>query len=155
MTPPSTDPLEEVHGEVLVLFHFQDIPVPRNTLGKVDWYLSGAVSRVSVDGKFTGALGTAAIFHPAGKFQVDKILVLGLGPRPQVDIAVLKAAARHLRSMADDLHARDIRIVLPELPHVPPHDAIDIFSGSLRTPGESSYHPPAVTFLSFGNEDHT
>lgn len=155
MIPPSTGHGEEFSGDVTVLFHFQDIPVPRNTLGKVDWYLSGAISRVSVDGKFTRALGTAAIFHPAGKFQVEKILVVGLGPRVQVDSSVLKVAARELRGMVDRLHARNIQIVPPHLPHITQQEAIDHLSATLRWPGESSADAPTFTFLTNTNEDCT
>ncbi|MFQ5658350.1 MAG: M17 family peptidase N-terminal domain-containing protein [Candidatus Methylomirabilales bacterium] len=142
-----TGHVEELSGDLMVLFHFQDVPVPRNTLGTVDWYLSGAISRVSVDGKFTGARGTAALFHPESKFQVGKILVLGLGPRTQVDPSVLKAAARQLRSMVDGLHVQDIRIVPPDLPQIPPQEAIDHLSSTLRWPGESPDDAPTFTFL--------
>ncbi|MEE9180977.1 MAG: M17 family peptidase N-terminal domain-containing protein [candidate division NC10 bacterium] len=155
MTPPPTDPLEEVTGEVMVLFHYQDVPVPRKTLGKVDWYLSGAVSRVAVDGKFTGALGTAALFHPAGKFQVEKILVLGLGARAKVGRPTLQAAATHLRSLLDNLHARDIRIVVPDSPHTLIQEVLDVFAATLCSPGERPNDPPTVTFLAYEHEDHT
>ncbi|MFQ5882708.1 MAG: M17 family peptidase N-terminal domain-containing protein [Candidatus Methylomirabilales bacterium] len=147
MTPPLKDPLEEVPGEVLVLFHFQDVPVPKHSLGKVDWYLSGAVSRVSVDGRFTGALDTAALFHPSGKFQVEKILVLGLGPRAEVNLPVLQAAASSLRSRVDDLRVRDIRIALPQLERISSEEAMGLFSATLRKPGEKFRDPPTFTFL--------
>ena len=152
MTPPPVDPVEEIRGEVLVLFHYEDVPVPRHTLGKVDWYLAGAVSRVAMDGKFTGDLGSAALFHPSGKFQVEKILVLGLGPRAAVKTSTLQAAARHLRSLLHDLHARDIRIVLPDSPDTRAQEVIDLFSATLRTLGEQSAAPPTITFLAYEDE---
>lgn len=149
MTPPSVDPVEEVRGEVLVLFHYEDVPVPRHTLGKVDWYLAGAVSRLAVDGKFTGGLGSAALFHPSGKFQVEKILVLGLGPRAGVSASILQSTARHLRSLLHDLHARDVRIVLPDSPDTKTQDMIDLFSITLQSLGEQSAAPPTITFLAY------
>ncbi|MGH7371510.1 MAG: M17 family peptidase N-terminal domain-containing protein [Candidatus Methylomirabilales bacterium] len=151
MTPPPVDPVEEVRGEVLVLFHYEDIPVPRHTLGKVDWYLAGAVSRLAVDGKFTGGVGSVALFHPSGKFQVEKILVLGLGPRAGVNPSTLQSAARHLQSLLHDLHARDVRIVVPDSPDTRVHEVIDLFSATLRTLGESAA-PPTITFLAYEDE---
>lgn len=147
MTPPPLDPVEEIRGEVLVLFHCQDVPVPRHTLGKVDWYLAGAVSRLTADGKFTGGLGSAALFHPSGKFQVEKILVLGLGARTGVNASTLHSAARHLQSLLHDLHARDVRIVVPDSPDTGAQEVIDLFSAALRTPGEQSAASPKITFL--------
>jgi hypothetical protein len=155
MTHASPDPLEEVTGEALVLFHFQDVPVPRHTLGKVDWYLSGAVSRVAVDGKFTGALGSTALFHPQGKFRVEKIVILGLGPRGEVDAQTLQAVAKHLRRLLQDLRVRDARIVLPDWPCMPMEEAIALFSATLQAPEEPSVDPPRITFLANTDNTHT
>lgn len=157
MILPPPDPLEEVRGDVLVLFHYENVPVPRNALGKVDWYLAGAVSRVAVDAKFTGALGSAALFPPAGKFQVEKILVLGLGPRAKVNASTLQSAARHLRSLLHDLHARDVRIVLPDPPHTRARaqEAADLFAATLRTLDEQAPDPPTITFLAYASEERS
>jgi hypothetical protein len=152
MIPTPADPVEEIRGDVLVLFHYQDVPVPRSTLGTVDWYLAGAVSRVALDGKFTGELGRAALFHPCGKFHVEKILVLGLGPRAAVNASTLRAAARHLQTLLHDLQARDVRIVLPDAPTTRPQEVIDLFSAALRTGGEHSAAPPTIAFLAEENE---
>lgn len=151
MTLQHSVPVEEVTGDLLVLFHFEDVPVPKHTLGKVDWYLSGAISRLAVEGKFTGAVGSAALLHPSGKFQVEKILVLGLGPSARVDFPALQATATHLRSLLDNLHVRSVHIALPGLPHIPIREAIDLLSGTLRRPGEGSVVPDVISFLAAGN----
>jgi len=148
MTQPSPDALEEVAGDVLVLFHFQDTPVPRGALGRVDWILSGAVSRLAVDGKFSGGVGSAVLFPPAGKFRVERILVLGLGPHGEVDVSTLQAAGRHLTQLLDNLRARDIRIVLPEAPHLSHHEVTEIFAAALRHPESQADTFPTITFLS-------
>jgi hypothetical protein len=152
MIPTPAGPVEEIRGEVLVLFHYQDIPVPRTTLGRVDWYLAGAVSRVALDGKFTGELGSAALFHPCGKFHLEKILVLGLGPRAAVNASTLHSAVRHLQTLLHDLQARDVRIVLPDAPGTKAHEVIDLFSATLRTGGEHLAASPTITFLAEENE---
>lgn len=151
MTPHHSDPVEEVTGDLLVLFHFEDVPIPKNTLGKVDWYLSGVISRLAVEGKFTGAVGSAALLHPSGKFQVEKILVLGLGPSARVDFPALQATATHLRSLLDNLQVRSVHIALPDLPNIPIREAIECLSGALRRPGKKSMLPDVISFLAAAN----
>ena len=118
MTLRDQDPIEEIPGDLLVLFHFEDIPVPRGSLGKVDWYLCGAVSRLSVDGKFTGALGTGALFHPAGKFQVQKILVFGLGPSSRLTLSALERATEQLQKIVSGLQVQETLLALLSLPEI-------------------------------------
>jgi hypothetical protein len=139
MTPQGQEPLEEIPGDLLVLFHFEDIPVPRGSLGRVDWYLCGAVSRLSVDGKFTGALGTVALFPPAGKFQVQKILVFGLGPRSQLTLPVLERAAAELQKSISGLQAQEIFLALPRLLSLSPEAVMRVFAQALS--------PFPITFL--------
>lgn len=131
-------PIEEIPGDLLVLFHFEDTPVPRGSLGKVDWYLCGAVSRLSVDRRFTGALGTVALLHPAGKFQVQKILVFGLGPRAHLTLSEVETAATHLRNTINGLQAREILLALPRLP-LSPEAVMQLFAQALN--------PTPITFL--------
>jgi len=106
-------PLEELQGDALVLFHFSDLPVPRGHLGTVDWYLCGAVSRLRATGRFGAAAGTAALFTPQGKFRVERILVLGLGPRQAMTLQTLYGASYEAARRLADLGARTIHLELP------------------------------------------
>jgi hypothetical protein len=78
-TREATELVEEVPADVLVLHLFEDEPAPRGRLGRVDWIVLSAVSRLRARGKFSGERGTTALLFPERKLRADRILVMGLG----------------------------------------------------------------------------
>lgn len=85
----TSDLLQEVPAEVLVLFHLADEPSPRGRLGRVDWILGSAISRLRARGKFAGERGTSALLSPNGKIKAERILVLGLGNQADLSMPAL------------------------------------------------------------------
>jgi hypothetical protein len=85
----TTDPLEEIPAEVLVLFHLEDEPTPRGRLGHVDWILCGAVSRLRVRGKFAGEQGATVLLSSNAKLKAGKVLVVGLGRQAELSTIAL------------------------------------------------------------------
>ncbi len=85
----SNQPVEDIEADVLLLFHLQDEPSPRGRLGRVDWILCGALSRLRARGKFAGERGASALLAPAGKLKVGCILVLGLGRQADLSLVAL------------------------------------------------------------------
>ena len=85
----SSQPIEEIDAEVLVLFHLEDEPAPRGRLGQVDWILCGAVSRLRARGKFAGERGATALLAPNGKLKAGRILVVGLGRQADLSMVTL------------------------------------------------------------------
>jgi hypothetical protein len=106
-------PLEELEGDALALFQFSDVPAPRGHLGTVDWYLCGAVSRLQASGRFTGLLGTAALFTPQGKFRIERILVFGLGTRQAMSLQTLYRSSYDAARVLAKLGASVIHLDLP------------------------------------------
>jgi hypothetical protein len=78
-TREAAEPVEDVPAEVLVLFHPEDEPAPRGWLGRLDWILLSAVSRLRVRGKFAGERGATVLLSPNQKLKADRVLVIGLG----------------------------------------------------------------------------
>lgn len=85
----SSQPIEEIGAEVLVLFHLEDEPAPRGRLGQVDWILCGALSRLRARGKFAGERGATALLSPNGKLKADRVLVVGLGRQADLSLVGL------------------------------------------------------------------
>ncbi|HTU03465.1 MAG TPA: M17 family peptidase N-terminal domain-containing protein [Candidatus Sulfotelmatobacter sp.] len=85
-TAETAGPVESVPGELLVLCHPADEPVPRGRLGRADWLCCGALTRLRARGKFRGERGAVALLSTDGKLLADRLLVLGLGGR--VDLTV-------------------------------------------------------------------
>jgi len=81
--------LEEIPADVLVLFHLADEPVPRGRLGRVDWILLSALSRLRVRGKFAAERGSSVLLSSGGKFAANWVLVVGLGRRADLTMTAL------------------------------------------------------------------
>src|SRR5512138_497499 len=81
--------LEEIPADVLVLFHLADEPVPRGRLGRVDWLLLSAISRLRVREKFAAERGSSILLSSEGKFVAAWVLVVGLGRRADLTMTAL------------------------------------------------------------------
>lgn len=105
--------LEEIRTDVLVLFHPQDEPAPRGRLGRLDWILLGALSRLGARGKFTGARGTSALLSPDQKVKAERILVMGAGHRADLSMTAFYRLSYETARAVLDLRCSRISLDLP------------------------------------------
>ncbi|MBI4391150.1 MAG: hypothetical protein HY575_04645 [candidate division NC10 bacterium] len=108
-----TDPLETLRADLLVFLHFEDIPVPRGALALVDWALGGAVSRLSLSGRFVGAAGSTALLNAAGKFPTEQIALVGAGRAAGLSRGALTEAGRTAAGLAAALRCQEVAVALP------------------------------------------
>jgi hypothetical protein len=115
-------PVESVAADLLVLFHLEDEPAPRGRLGRVDWLLCGAVSRLRVRGKFRGERGGRALFLAEPSLQAPRVLVLGLGRRADCTLNFLYRLSYEAARAVLDLGAGAIVLDIPTraFAHEPP-----------------------------------
>ncbi|MBI4734733.1 MAG: hypothetical protein HY766_01520 [candidate division NC10 bacterium] len=106
----ASDPLEEIGADILMLFHLEDEPAPRGRLGRVDWILCGAVSRLRARGKFAGERGATALLSPNGKLKAEKVLVVGLGH--QADLSMVALYRLSYQAAQTILHLGGTRVAL-------------------------------------------
>lgn len=99
--------------DTLVLFVGQDERPLRGTAGFVDWRLNGALSRILLQGFFTGALGEKLLVPTGQRVPMGRIFAVGLGP-----LATLGAVrlAEVLESAARMLSAAKVEQAALELP---------------------------------------
>ena len=118
----TADLLEEVPADILLLFHLTDEPAPRGRLGRVDWILGSAVSRLRARGKFAGEQGTSALLSPNNKIRADRILVVGLGHQADLSIAAFYRLSYQAAHTVLDLRCTSIALDLPfrAFPLAPP-----------------------------------
>jgi hypothetical protein len=111
--------LEEIRSDVLVLFHPEDEPAPRGRLGRLDWILLGALSRLRARGKFTGERGTSALLSPNQKVKAERVLVMGVGRRADFSMTDFYRLSYETARTVLNLHCRRISLDLPFrlLPH--------------------------------------
>jgi hypothetical protein len=114
--------LEDVRTEVLVLFHVEDEPAPRGRLGRLDWILLGAISRLRARGSFHGERGANVLLCPSQKVKAERVLVMGLGRRADLSMTVLYRLSYQTAQTVLNLHCQQITLDLPLrlFPHEPP-----------------------------------
>jgi hypothetical protein len=115
--------LEEIRSDVLVLFHPEDEPAPRGRLGRLDWILLGALSRLHARGKFTGERGTSALLSPNQKLRAERVLVMGLGRRADFSMTAFYRLSYETARTVLDLRCSQISLDLPF--RLFPHEAPD------------------------------
>jgi hypothetical protein len=105
--------LEQVPGEILVLFHFEDHLLPKGPLARVDWILNGLVSRLLYLRKFQGLRSESLLLSTSNKFAVEKVLVLGLGKRSDLCREALRGAYSSAILASAKLKAKEIALTVP------------------------------------------
>jgi hypothetical protein len=121
-TREATEPVEDVPAEVLVLFHVEDEPAPRGRLGRIDWILLGAVSRLRARGKFAGEHGITVLLCPERKLKADRVLVMGLGRSAEFSMTAFYRLSYQAARNVLDLGCTAIALDLPYriFPREPP-----------------------------------
>jgi hypothetical protein len=127
-------PLEEIGADVLVLFHLEDEPAPRGRLGRVDWILCSAISRLRARGKFAGERGTSALLSPNGKLKAERVLVLGLGRQADLSMTALYRVSYQAAQTILSLHCTSILLEPPfrAFPLEPPERIREAFLEGFR-----------------------
>lgn len=140
------DPLETVGADLLILCHFEDIPVPRGCLALVDWALGAAVSRLSLSGRFVGGMGRTALLNADGKFPTEQIALVGMGRAAGLSSAALTEAGRTAAILAAGLRCREVLVALPfhALPGSDPAALAKTFEQGFAAAG-----PPVLPSLRF------
>jgi len=133
--------LEEIRTDVLVLFHPEDEPAPRGRLGRLDWILLGALSRLRARGKFTGERDTSALLSPNQKVKAERVLVMGVGRRADFSMTAFYRLSYETARTVLDLRCRQISLDLPFrlFPHESPeklrHAFLEGFAAELKRGG--------------------
>jgi leucyl aminopeptidase len=130
--------LEDVRTEILVLFHVEDEPAPRGRLGRLDWILLSALSRLRARGKFTGEREANVLLSPHPKLKAERVLVMGLGRRADLSLTALYRLSYQTAQTVLNLRCNQITLDLPVrfFPEEPPERLrrafLDGFTAELR-----------------------
>jgi leucyl aminopeptidase len=108
-------PLAEVQADWLVVGVWEDADLPAD-LAPLDAQLGGALTRLRQSGDITGKGLELTPLHDARNLGARRVLVVGLGKRPEADRAALvNAAAASARSLTGKQLDR-LALALPEPP---------------------------------------
>ncbi|MCB0044910.1 MAG: leucyl aminopeptidase [Caldilineaceae bacterium] len=87
--------------DCIVVNLFAGVTTPGGATGAVDQALDGAIRRLIAGGDFTGEAGTSALLYTQGALPAPRVLVVGLGPAAEFDLAgVRRAGAEAAKRLA-------------------------------------------------------
>jgi len=116
--------LDPFVGELLVVFVPEDVRPAPGLAQALDFRLRGAISRLLVQGEFSGRLGESALLSPRPHLAFDRLLVLGAGAsaglNPQIYAALVDSVVARLkqegaRRTVIELPGRAQEAISPEL----------------------------------------
>lgn len=127
-TTPELRWLDQAGTEVLVAALVAGECPPRGVAGLVDWRLGGSLSRLIAQGFVGGHLGEVLLVAGRPKLPFEKILLFGLGPRPEFDERVFRAVLGRILGTLEGLRARTAVVELPgrHFDAIPAERAADI-----------------------------
>lgn len=112
-TAPTLPRVEASSASVLVLYRFEEMRPLRGITGLVDWRLYGHLSRVIIDGFFTGTL-SEQLLVPLGRHLPQQFLLLiGLGERVYFGKERFTHGVNQAFETTRGLDARDLVVALP------------------------------------------
>jgi len=112
--------LKKLATEALIVGFYEDVRPLKGVAGELDWLLCGSLSALILSNKLRGSLGDVALVTSQGKVPVQKIFMVGLGPRNGMTPATLRSAARNAATTAVGAGVRSAAIEYfpsPDMPH--------------------------------------
>jgi hypothetical protein len=120
--------IDKLETDALIVGFHEDIRPLKGGAGALDWLLCGALSRLIIQRKITGAVGDVALLTSKGKVPADKIFMIGLGPRAGSSAETLRNAARTAAASAAGAGVAHAALDCFPLGNVPSDEAL----GALR-----------------------
>ncbi len=105
--------LDELDVEVLVASVFSDVRPAQGVAALCDWRLGGRLSRLMREGFLTGNRGEVVMVPGKPKLAFDKVLLFGVGPKSELDVAVFTELVRAVLRALVDLRVRTAVVELP------------------------------------------
>ncbi len=92
--------IKKLATDALIVGFYEDVRPLKGVAGELDWLLCGSLSSLILTKKLSGALGEVALLTSQGKVPVQKIFLVGLGPRAGLTRTTLQSAARNAAASA-------------------------------------------------------
>lgn len=86
--------IKKMVTDAVIVGIYEDERPLRGLAGELDWLLCGSLSRIVSTGRLRGALGEAALVASRGKIPADKIFMIGLGSKQDIDLERIESAVK-------------------------------------------------------------
>ena len=109
----STEPLDILNPDCLMLGFFSDERPPRGPCGFADWRLNGLISNLLAAGRIRGTLHENVLIETGRRIPPPKVLLHGLGPFHELSYERLHQAGTHLARTAIGIRCGDVAFDVP------------------------------------------
>ena len=109
----TTESLDRLPHECLVLGFFSDERPPRGNGGFVDWRLNGLVSRLIAEGRIRGDFSERVLIDSHRRIPSQKVVLFGLGKRRDLSLETLRDAGARMAETAVRIHSFDFAVEVP------------------------------------------
>ncbi len=116
--------IKKINTEALIVGFFENVRPLKGLAGELDWLLCGALSRLILENKLTGATGDVALVTSGGKVPAQKIFMVGMGPREALSPSTVAAAARTAVGTAVSAGVADAALEYLPSPDMPYETAV-------------------------------
>jgi len=104
----------EISSELLLGLIFEESRPPKKTLGEIDWFLNGLISRMVINGQLHLGYGKLNLIASQLKIVAPKVLLVGMGSRKDFKIEMLKESFSNLSSAISDLKVNNVAFIPPD-----------------------------------------
>ncbi len=109
----SSEPIDDLIHENIVLGFFSDERPPRGYCGHADWRLNGLISKLIAGGTITGSSMERVLIHTNYRIPSPKILLLGLGESTHVDYEKLYHTGYEVSRTLSEMGCYDFALDIP------------------------------------------
>jgi len=109
----STESIEDLNCESMILGFFSDERPPKGYCGDVDWCFNGLISELIARDGIQGRSMEKVLFQADHRLSVPKILLLGLGEKKSLDYRILYHAGQVVLRTAHDIDCHNFAFDIP------------------------------------------
>jgi hypothetical protein len=109
----SSEPIDDLIHENIVLGLFSDERPPRGYCGYADWRLNGLISKLIAKGSITGSLMERVLIQTNDRIPSAKILLLGLGESTHLTYEKLYHAGYEVSQTLTEMECDDFALDIP------------------------------------------
>jgi len=106
-------PTTRVRGDVGIVPWFEDERPFQGLLGLLDWRRDGSLSRLAREGIARGTHGESILLPAGPGLPVERLVLLGCGPRNRFDAETASAIGARAAAVAMDLRPHSVVIGMP------------------------------------------
>ena len=98
--------IKDFEADTLIISLFEDGILCNGPTKEIDDALSGSIKHLTTENDFTGKLGEIAVLYPQGVIPARRVILVGLGPKENFGLEIIRHAAAAATRRAQELGSR-------------------------------------------------